>query len=207
MQVFDCGTAGMEVMFAARGSDALIIVDACRSGSEPGAIFEVPGEELRRDRKARDASLSLHDFRWDDALTSGARIFGDSFPEDVRVFLVEAESLDFGLELSAPVAAAAETLFGRLLDLVATYASARHEGRDAPTLRLTRGRLYLDAVVHQELLEGRRGVVPFMDEGRLCLMPVDELAGGLLLKERNPRGDVVVDLGEVLRQNGWGRLG
>ena len=36
----------MAAMFAARGCRTLIIVDASRSGSEPGAIFEVPGAEL-----------------------------------------------------------------------------------------------------------------------------------------------------------------
>src|SRR5689334_8840650 len=46
VHLLDAGTDGMAVMFAARGCDSLIIIDACRSGSEPGALFEVPGTEL-----------------------------------------------------------------------------------------------------------------------------------------------------------------
>ena len=46
VQVYDCGTAGMEVMFQARGTQRLIIVDASATGSEPGAVFKVPSSEL-----------------------------------------------------------------------------------------------------------------------------------------------------------------
>jgi hydrogenase maturation protease len=46
VRLFDAGTGGMEVMFQARGAGALLIVDACRSGSPPGAVFTLPGEEI-----------------------------------------------------------------------------------------------------------------------------------------------------------------
>jgi hydrogenase maturation protease len=100
VRVFDAGTGGMDVMFQARGASRLIIVDASRSGAEPGAIFTVPGRELESEP---DAAFSLHDFRWQHALTAGRKIFGAEFPGDVTVFLIEAKSLSFGLELSAPV--------------------------------------------------------------------------------------------------------
>jgi hydrogenase maturation protease len=38
IRVFDSGTAGMEVMFQARGSQKLIILDASCTGSEAGEI-------------------------------------------------------------------------------------------------------------------------------------------------------------------------
>lgn len=207
VQVFDCGTAGMEVMFAARGSDALIIVDACSSGSEAGATFELPGEEVRRAREARDASLTLHDFRWEDALTAGSKIFGAEFPEDVSVFLVEAESLDFGLELSDAVQAAADRLYESLLDKIAAYAVGRHAEASTHHVTLKAGHLLLDAALHAELLEGRPAVLPFEEDGALCLMPVEESSGGLVLKHKNTRGDRVVDVGEILRRHGWDEWG
>jgi hydrogenase maturation protease len=112
VRVFDAGTGGMDVMFQARGATRLIIIDAAASGAEPGAIFRVPGEELAAEPEAR---YSLHDFRWQHALTAGRKIFGGDFPQDVTVFLVEAQSLAFGLELSAPVLRAAE----RVIDAIA----------------------------------------------------------------------------------------
>jgi hydrogenase maturation protease len=93
------------VMFAAKGCGSVIIVDACRSGAQAGAIFEVPGAEFAR--PPRD-SFSLHDFRWDHALYAGRQMFPASFPADVTVFLIEAERVDFGIGLSPAVAVAAE---------------------------------------------------------------------------------------------------
>jgi hydrogenase maturation protease len=101
----------MAVMFAARGCKSLIIVDACRSGSEPGAIFDVPGGEI--EARATPA-LSTHEFRWEQALYTGRKIFRDSFPSDISVFLIEAESLALGLELSPSVARAAVMLADRI---------------------------------------------------------------------------------------------
>ena len=104
VRLLDAGTDGMGVMFAARGCAALIIIDACRSGVEPGAIFEVPGAELAQ---PPPDSFTLHDFRWNHALHAGRRIFAAEFPTKVTVFLIEAESVDFGVCLSEIVAKAA----------------------------------------------------------------------------------------------------
>jgi len=121
VRVLDAGTDGIAVMFAARGCDALVIVDAARTGSEPGAVFEVPGEELARDY---ELNLNFSDFRWDHAIAAGRRLFADAFPRSVMVLLVEAESSGFGLELSARVAAAAEHVVARIERLIAAYPGA-----------------------------------------------------------------------------------
>lgn len=108
VQVFDCGTAGIDVMFQARGSDELMIIDASQTGSEPGVVYEVPGEELA---KLPEPSYNLHDFRWDHAIAAGQKIFQDSFPQKVTVYLIEAASLDFGWTLSPEVETAANKVY------------------------------------------------------------------------------------------------
>ena len=117
IRLLDAGTDGMAVMFAARGCKVLIVIDACAPGTEPGALYEVPGHELER---TPSSSLNLHDFRWDNALYAGRRMYSDSFPDDVTVYLIEAKSLDLGLGLSAEVAASvtktAEKIERRLLE-------------------------------------------------------------------------------------------
>lgn len=118
VRVFDAGTGGMDVMFQARGAARLIIVDASRSDSPPGAIFEVPGAVLQREHVP---SLSLHDFRWDHALAAGRLIFRGQFPSDVSVTLIEAQSLALGLELSPPVRAAADRVVNRLAKAIDGY--------------------------------------------------------------------------------------
>lgn len=115
VQIYDCGTAGMEVMFQARGSKKLVIIDASSTGSEPGAVFQVPGEELAA---LPEPSYNLHDFRWDHALAAGRKIFQDDFPQDVIVYLIEAASLDFGLNLSPVVQNAADLVFEKIIKIM-----------------------------------------------------------------------------------------
>lgn len=115
VRLLDAGTDGMAAMFAARGCRTLIVIDACQSGSEPGAIFEVPGSELTQPYAP---GLNLHDFRWDHALFAGKAIFRDAFPDDVVVFLIEAQCLDLGLAISEPVTGAASKVADRIEELV-----------------------------------------------------------------------------------------
>jgi hydrogenase maturation protease len=115
VRLLDAGTDGMAVIFAARGCRTLVIIDACRSGSAPGTIFEVPGAEL--EQKYRP-SLNLHDFRWDHALHAGRMLLRDEFPTDVTVLLIEAENVGFGVGLSPTVAATATQVADRVEGLI-----------------------------------------------------------------------------------------
>jgi hydrogenase maturation protease len=118
VRLLDAGTDGMAVMFAARHCRSLIIIDSCRSGAEPGAIFQLPGAALERQA---EPSLTLHDFRWNHALYAGRRLYDAAFPTAVTVFLVEAGSVDFGLELGPPVAAAAVSVADRIEALLRAW--------------------------------------------------------------------------------------
>jgi len=115
VKVYDCGTAGMEVMFKARGSKHLIIIDASSTNSEPGAVFKLPGKELEA---IPVASYNLHDFRWDNAIAAGKKIFKDDFPLQVTVYLIEAANLDFGWELSHPVKHSADFVFEQVKTII-----------------------------------------------------------------------------------------
>ncbi|MBW4562315.1 MAG: hydrogenase maturation protease [Mojavia pulchra JT2-VF2] len=115
VRVYDCGTAGMEVMFQARGSKQLVIVDASSTGSEPGAVFKVPGKELEA---LPEPSYNLHNFRWDNALAAGRKIFQNDFPKEVTVYLIEAANLDLGLELSPAIQHSANLVFEEITALI-----------------------------------------------------------------------------------------
>ncbi|MCL2429035.1 MAG: hydrogenase maturation protease [Alphaproteobacteria bacterium] len=126
VRLLDAGTDGMAVIFAARGCRTLIIIDACRSGSQPGAIFEVPGVELEQPYQP---ALNLHDFRWNHALHAGRMLLRDRFPTDVTVLLIEAQTIDFGVGLSPAVAAASAKVVDRVERLVRDrQAAAQAEG-------------------------------------------------------------------------------
>jgi hydrogenase maturation protease len=119
VRVFDAGTAGMQVMFQAVGTRQLILVDAARTGSPPGAIFRVPGAELETEHAP---GYSLHDFRWDHALAAGRKIYRERFPSDVTVYLIELQSCAFGLELSAKVRESAAQVVAEIRRTIDDYA-------------------------------------------------------------------------------------
>jgi hydrogenase maturation protease len=104
IELIDAGTGGMDVMFKVRDAARVVIVDACRSGSEPGAIFRLPAAEAV---SPAPPAHTLHSLRWDHALYAAGRMYGESFLDHVEVMLIEAMSLEFGLELTAPVSHAA----------------------------------------------------------------------------------------------------
>lgn len=124
VRLLAAGTDGMATMFAARGCRTLIIVDACRSGSEPGAVFEVPGDELEQ---RYQPSLNLHDFRWDHALFAGKKIFREEFPSDVVVLLIEVHSTGLGIGLSDPVSSAVANVTDRVEALIQSRSPAPAE--------------------------------------------------------------------------------
>ena len=101
----------MEVMFQAKGSQKLIIIDACSINSSPGTIYKVPGEELE---ELPEPSNSLHDFRWDNALAVGKKIFKEEFPKDIIVYLIQVKDLGFGVEISSSLKPAMKKVIGHI---------------------------------------------------------------------------------------------
>lgn len=212
--VFDAGTGGMDVMFQARGAGSLILVDASLSGAKPGSIFRLPGEEVAN---RPELGYSLHDFRWNHALYAGRRIFGDAFPQDVTVYLVEAADVSFGLELSPAVSPAVEKVVGDIqerirersdqpdsLSRVRSDEGAEEAQSGGPAeITIRRGSIYIGARVYARYLGNLESLVLLRRDDTLLLLPVHHAAaGGLLIKIRNPRGDRVVHAQEFLRGHG-----
>jgi len=216
VRVFDAGTGGMEVMFQARGASKLIIVDASSSGSEAGAIFKVPGQELEHEA---EPAYSLHNFRWQHALAAGRKIFGAAFPSDVTVYLIEAQSLGFGLELSPPVLAAAHRVSGFIQDSIDQYprpgaAAADGPGETLPgtdaqappprEVSIAQGNFYLSREICETYLRGAVSVALLAREQNVLIVPLTrQSGGGLLLKQRNARGDRVIHAQEFFRDKGF----
>jgi hydrogenase maturation protease len=112
-EVADGGTSGMDVAFRMRGADRVIIVDAAATGGVPGSLYRLLGTDVE---DLPDLStLNLHSFRWDHALAFARWLLKDDYPSDVLVYLIEAESLEFGAPLSDTVTAAMDHLVDRLL--------------------------------------------------------------------------------------------
>jgi hydrogenase maturation protease len=129
-RLFDAGTNGMQVMFEARGASELVLGDASSSRSEPGSIFEVPGEVLQN---VPAPGNGLHGFRWDHALYAGKKIYGSDFPDRVTVYLIESQTLELGIGLSAPVEHAVSRVVDRILERMNARELEKRAGELAPS--------------------------------------------------------------------------
>jgi hydrogenase maturation protease len=122
VRLVDGGTAGMDVAFQMDGAKHVVIVDACKSDSEPGTVFEIPGEDVEAPPLE---GMNLHAFRWDNAIAFARWLLKDRYPEKVTVILIEAQQLDHGAPLSDAVSASVERV---ARDLIARFTPTEVNG-------------------------------------------------------------------------------
>ena len=113
----DGGTGGMDVAFQMRGVPHVILVDACQSGSEPGTLFELPGDEV--EQLPPVDGINLHSFRWDHAIAFGRWLLKDDYPEKITVYLVEGGGFEMGQALTPAVDSAVDRLADKIFEVLA----------------------------------------------------------------------------------------
>jgi len=108
----DGGTLGFALTGWLEDADCLIVVDAAKHGREPGelAVFEDEAMDAFVCRRGR----SVHEVGLADALDM-ARL-GGRLPARRILIGIEPETVDWGDQLSAPVAAAAEQAVAIILE-------------------------------------------------------------------------------------------
>lgn len=125
VQLVDGGTAGMDVAFAMRGMERVIIIDAAQTGAKPGTIFKVPGEEV--EQLPPLGGMQLHAIRWDHALAFSRWLLKEDYPSDIQVWLIEAGSIDFGADLTPEVSTALQQVLQNIATEVNQAGSSRSE--------------------------------------------------------------------------------
>jgi hypothetical protein len=85
-----------------------------------GGRLRVSGAEL----EAINPRFTLPDFRRNHARYAGRRMFGDAFSRAVTVFLIEAKSLDDGLDLSPEANRAATIVANRVAAPIEAHVGA-----------------------------------------------------------------------------------
>lgn len=114
--LFDMGTSTFDLLFALRGHDRFVCIDAVTNSGHPaGTIFQPPVEAVERPADD-DGLVFLHGLKWTQALAYARRLLGDAFPTDVQVWLVAVDDLSFSMDLTPPVAAAGATLVDRIAE-------------------------------------------------------------------------------------------
>lgn len=196
VRLVDGGTAGMDVAFQMRGARRVVIIDAASTGEKSGTVYKVPGPAV--EELPPLAGLHTHSFRWDNALAFARWLLGDGYPKDVTVYLIEATGFEPGAPLSAPV----ERAMHEVIDLIrAEPAFGAVAEPEIPSLAVEftdQGYLRVDAAMAEEFFPGGTAAVLAKDD-ELWMFPLQSTAsGGLVLKQRNPKGDRSVLVREVL---------
>jgi len=83
------------------GRSKAIFIDAIDAGEEPGAIFRFTPQQVKQ--KAA-LSVSVHDFGLYELIQT-SRLMGEC-PEDITIFAIQVEHVEFGDQLTEKVAAA-----------------------------------------------------------------------------------------------------
>ena len=122
----DGGTGGIDVVLQMRGVPEVILIDACRSESEPGSLFEIPPAEF--ENLPPPAGLDLHAFRWDHAVALARSLLREDYPQTVTAYLIEGERFEVGEGLSPAVDRAVDRLADLLLGRCQQTADAASPG-------------------------------------------------------------------------------
>jgi hydrogenase maturation protease len=99
VELLDGGTAGIELLDHIRKRDLLVIVDAMRSGHQPGTVYRVEGEDVPA---AFMTNITPHQLGISNLLATAQLC--DSLPERIVLFGVEPADISTGLGLSDSVA-------------------------------------------------------------------------------------------------------
>jgi len=110
VRVMDGGTSGMELLDTLAGTQYLIIVDAVKSGTAPGTIVRLAGDDVP---VFFSTKLSPHQVGLCDVLATLAVM--DESPGETVIIGVEPSSLDLAMELSPAVGAVMPTLVETVL--------------------------------------------------------------------------------------------
>jgi hydrogenase maturation protease len=94
VEIIDGGTSP-DVIHLIGDADTLIVVDAARGGSEPGAIYRLSPDDIA---SQRELTLSTHDIGLFHSLRL-MELLGNT-PKETVIIGVEPKEIDLGLELS-----------------------------------------------------------------------------------------------------------
>jgi hydrogenase maturation protease len=85
-------SSGLDMLDAIKGYDRLILVDAIKSGGEPGSIYKLSKEEFGTVPTVHSFSTHLNmDFF--SMVQLGEKLFPGQIPEDMVIIAIEAENI------------------------------------------------------------------------------------------------------------------
>jgi hydrogenase maturation protease len=111
VELLDGGTSGIELLSYIADRDHLIIVDALKSGFDPGTVVKVEGKDVPARFMTR---ISPHQLGLSDVLA--AATISDQLPKSMVLFGVEPKTVELGLGLSDEVRASFDKLLRSVVE-------------------------------------------------------------------------------------------
>jgi len=105
VQVMDGGVMGLDLLPYLVGVSHLLITDAVQTGRPPGSLVRLEGDAIPA---ALSLKMSMHQVGLQELLALAS--FQGTLPEQVVLWGLEPSSLEWGLELSTPIAAQIDAL-------------------------------------------------------------------------------------------------
>lgn len=121
VEIIEGATDGIRLLGPVEDADGLVIIDAMNGGKAPGTVYRVERDDIPA---YYGLKMSVHQLGFNEVLMA-AKIRG-RLPERMIMFGVQPASLELGIGLSGPVAAALPELVGKVTALVREWVSG-HE--------------------------------------------------------------------------------
>ena len=84
--------SGLDILDAIKGYDRIILVDAIKTGGEPGIIYQLSLEDFKDKQTVNSFSTHLN-MDIPTMLELGNRLFPEKMPEDIQIIAIEAEDI------------------------------------------------------------------------------------------------------------------
>jgi hydrogenase maturation protease len=100
IDVIDCGTSGIDLLFLAKSCKKIIIIDALDTGIDTDEVFCIKADDIEEFIKKDCKSLSLHDLNLSDILKLIRTLKIDT---DITIIGIKPINMDFGEHLSPEI--------------------------------------------------------------------------------------------------------
>jgi len=105
IEIIDGGTASLDALLLVKDVEKLVVVDAMRTGKEPGTIYKARINANDRDKLeqmfSRGSKISLHQIGLIDALAAAEKV--NCLPKEFVIIGIEPGNMGCGLELTENV--------------------------------------------------------------------------------------------------------
>jgi hydrogenase maturation protease len=129
--IADVGCAVLDALHLLKWAEKIVAIDAMQAGGPPGTVYACGAGDL----EDSGVKASLHELN----LTGALKFLPPGTNPEIVILGVEPEQIDYGLDLSPPVAAAMPQVIAAARKLVARWREEPLSAKINPAVPASRG--------------------------------------------------------------------